>query len=404
MLCLQDMGRLEGRWIAAAAIPAVLITILFFFDHNVSSQLAQQPEFGLRKPPAYHYDFFLLGGLDRWMVWSTGQQGWMHCNCGFGMSHGRQPRTTSGRPVAGCESGAGLMTLLCGLLGLPPVNGVLPQAPMHTRALARVAGRNKLQHKQQVEQEQQSERSNGQSAKGARTSQARLKIHGSPSAQALLSAAAADSSMSLERASGGGVQPATGPAPAAAVASCLRAALPALDPAAAAFPAAGSALSSLHTPVATPAASECMAEGGPSDSVVAMHVLEQRLSGLLQSLGVGVCLAAMPAIRQMPTAALWGYFAFMALESLPGSQLWDRTLLLLTDPARRPQLLERGHAPYLETVPFRQAELLSFLRTEAGRASWVQDAAWVGVGLCVRSVCACGWQGLPASWPLLPAV
>jgi hypothetical protein len=27
-------------------------------------------------------------------------------------------------------------TLLCGLLGLPPVNGVLPQAPMHTRALA----------------------------------------------------------------------------------------------------------------------------------------------------------------------------------------------------------------------------------------------------------------------------
>ena len=26
------------------------------------------------------------------------------------------------------------MTLICGLLGLPPVNGVLPQAPMHTRA------------------------------------------------------------------------------------------------------------------------------------------------------------------------------------------------------------------------------------------------------------------------------
>lgn len=27
-------------------------------------------------------------------------------------------------------------TLLTGLIGLPPVNGVLPQAPMHTRALA----------------------------------------------------------------------------------------------------------------------------------------------------------------------------------------------------------------------------------------------------------------------------
>jgi hypothetical protein len=42
----------------------------------------------------------------------------------------------------------------------------------------------------------------------------------------------------------------------------------------------------------------------------------------------------------------------MACESLPGSQLWDRTLLLLTDPACRVRLLEKGHAPYLETVPF----------------------------------------------------
>ena len=31
-----------------------------------------------------------------------------------------------------------LQTLVCGLLGLPPVNGVLPQAPMHTRSLAHI--------------------------------------------------------------------------------------------------------------------------------------------------------------------------------------------------------------------------------------------------------------------------
>lgn len=56
-----------------------------------------------------------------------------------------------------------------------------------------------------------------------------------------------------------------------------------------------------------------------------------------------------------PSSLLYatGYFAFMACESLPGSQLWDRSLLLLTDPQRRPRLLETGHAPYLETVPFR---------------------------------------------------
>ena len=41
------MGQLEGRWIAAALIPAALITVLFFFDHNVSAQLAQQVRSGL---------------------------------------------------------------------------------------------------------------------------------------------------------------------------------------------------------------------------------------------------------------------------------------------------------------------------------------------------------------------
>ena len=69
-------------------MPAVIITVLFYFDHNVSSQLAQVSEFNLQRPDAYHWDFFLLG----------------------------------------------VMTLVCGLAGLPPVNGVLPQAPMHTRA------------------------------------------------------------------------------------------------------------------------------------------------------------------------------------------------------------------------------------------------------------------------------
>ena len=44
---VQGMGQLEGRWIAAAIIPAALVTVLFFFDHNVSAQLAQQVGSGL---------------------------------------------------------------------------------------------------------------------------------------------------------------------------------------------------------------------------------------------------------------------------------------------------------------------------------------------------------------------
>ena len=54
------MGKVSGKYVAAGLVPALIIVVLFFFDHNVSSQMAQLPEFNLTKPPAYHYDFALL--------------------------------------------------------------------------------------------------------------------------------------------------------------------------------------------------------------------------------------------------------------------------------------------------------------------------------------------------------
>ncbi|KAI0471925.1 HCO3 transporter family-domain-containing protein [Xylariaceae sp. FL0804] len=72
------------------ALPfAVLLTILFYFDHNVSSLIAQGTEFPLRKPAGFHWDLFLLGA-------TTG---------------------------------------VAGLLGLPFPNGLIPQAPFHTESL-----------------------------------------------------------------------------------------------------------------------------------------------------------------------------------------------------------------------------------------------------------------------------
>ncbi|KAA6407972.1 MAG: anion exchange family [Lasallia pustulata] len=72
------------------AIPfAILLTILFYFDHNVSSLIAQGTEFPLRKPAGFHWDIFLLG----------------------------------------------LTTGLSGLLGIPFPNGLIPQAPFHTASL-----------------------------------------------------------------------------------------------------------------------------------------------------------------------------------------------------------------------------------------------------------------------------
>ena len=58
-------------------------------------------------------------------------------------------------------------------------------------------------------------------------------------------------------------------------------------------------------------------------------------AGLLQSLLVAVCLGLTMMLRLIPSAVLWGYFAFMALESLRGSQFWERLVYLVTDPAKR---------------------------------------------------------------------
>ena len=86
---LGELGNVSGEYIGFAFGVAILVTVLDFFDHNVSAALAQQPEFGLRKGTAYSYDFLLQA----------------------------------------------VMFAVFGLCGLPPTNCVVPQAPLHTDSL-----------------------------------------------------------------------------------------------------------------------------------------------------------------------------------------------------------------------------------------------------------------------------
>jgi hypothetical protein len=55
------MLKVPVLYIIGAFIPATMIAVLYYFDHSVASQLAQQREFNLRKPPSFHYDLLLLG-------------------------------------------------------------------------------------------------------------------------------------------------------------------------------------------------------------------------------------------------------------------------------------------------------------------------------------------------------
>ncbi|KAG6422223.1 hypothetical protein SASPL_118788 [Salvia splendens] len=61
----------------------------------------------------------------------------------------------------------------------------------------------------------------------------------------------------------------------------------------------------------------------------------------------------MPLIKRIPTSVLWGYFAYMAIDSLLGIQFWERMVFLFVAPSRRYMVLEQFHASYVETVPFR---------------------------------------------------
>ncbi|KAI9710843.1 MAG: hypothetical protein M1828_002015 [Chrysothrix sp. TS-e1954] len=80
---------LPVAWIFAAMIPGVIITVLFFFDHEISSIICTVDRYGTKKPGGFAWDIVLLG-------------------------------TT---------------TALSGILGIPPANGLLPQAPLHSESL-----------------------------------------------------------------------------------------------------------------------------------------------------------------------------------------------------------------------------------------------------------------------------
>lgn len=71
------------------------------------------------------------------------------------------------------------------------------------------------------------------------------------------------------------------------------------------------------------------------DLYLPVRVNEQRVSNLLQSILVGLAICIMPVIKMIPTSVLWGYFAYMAIDSLPGNQFWERILLLFVPPGRR---------------------------------------------------------------------
>ncbi|GMI98908.1 REQUIRES HIGH BORON 1 [Hibiscus trionum] len=271
---IKDMLDVPVVYIIGAFIPATMIAVLYYFDHSVASQLAQQKEFNLRKPSCYHYDLLLLGFL----------------------------------------------TLLCGLIGIPPANGVIPQSPMHTKSLATL--KHQLLRNRLVATAWKSISKNaslgqlyGNMQEAYQQMQTPL-VYQEPSARGLHELK--ESTVQAATCSGNIDAP--------------------LD----------ETLFDIEKEI---------------DDLLPVEVKEQRLSNLLQATMVGGCVAAMPILKKIPTSVLWGYFAFMAIESLPGNQFWERILLLFTAPSRRYKVLEEQHATFVETVPFKTIAIFTIFQT-----------------------------------------
>ncbi|PRQ39559.1 putative bicarbonate transporter [Rosa chinensis] len=271
---VKDMLNVPVLYIIGAFIPATMIAVLYYFDHSVASQLAQQKEFNLRKPPSFHYDLLLLG----------------------------------------------FMVIICGLIGIPPANGVIPQSPMHTRSLATL--KHQLLRNRLVTAARKCMRNNaslgqvyGSMQEAYQHMQTPL-IYQEPSPRGLKELK--DSTIQM-----------------------------------------ASSMGNINAPV-----DETVFDVEKEiDDLLPVEVKEQRLSNLLQAIIVGACVGAMPFLKKIPTSVLWGYFAFMAVESLPGNQFWERILLLFTAPSRRYKVLEEYHATFVETVPFKMIAAFTVFQT-----------------------------------------
>ena len=245
---LSELGDVPGKHWASAIVPAIIIVVLFYFDHNVSAQLASSGDMGVKKPKAFHYDFLI----------------------------------------------AGITNLLMGFLGLPPTNGVLPQSPMHTRSLI-------------------------------------YKIKANAKKKDSIVNVISGRAKSLKR----------------AITKTI----------------AGDFGSPKTAAQTVPDADQSSAESQVGG--VAFDCAETRVTNLEQSLFVFVCMFLTVCIRWIPRSVLWGYFAYMSIESLPGNQLWDRALLIFTDPRRygrgAPGQEQTQHL-FIRTVKFRTIFLFTAMQ------------------------------------------
>ncbi|XP_017338339.1 solute carrier family 4 member 1b (Diego blood group) [Ictalurus punctatus] len=104
-------------------------------------------------------------------------------------------------------------------------------------------------------------------------------------------------------------------------------------------------------------------------------VLEQRISGVLVALLVGLSILMEPILKMIPMAALFGIFLYMGVTSLSGIQLWDRMLLLLIPKKYHP------NEPYAQRVKMSRMHMFTGIQIVCLAVLWIVKSSLVSLAL-----------------------
>ena len=104
-----------------------------------------------------------------------------------------------------------------------------------------------------------------------------------------------------------------------------------------------------------------------------LHVRENRITGLVIHLMIGLSLCLLSLLKQVPMAVLYGLFLFMGVVSMKGNQLFERLSLWAMDS----QLYPTTH--YIRKVPNRVIHRFTALQLASLVTLWIVKVSLIAI-------------------------
>ncbi|XP_033466631.1 solute carrier family 4 member 1b (Diego blood group) [Epinephelus lanceolatus] len=104
-------------------------------------------------------------------------------------------------------------------------------------------------------------------------------------------------------------------------------------------------------------------------------VIEQRISGIVVALLVGLSILMEPILKLIPMSALFGIFLYMGVTSLNGIQLWDRILLLFIPKKYHPD------EPYATKVSTARMHIFTIIQVVCLAVLWIVKSSPASLAL-----------------------